>query len=371
MTDDPTARRAAACFWSRIRDQRGSRFARVAGRRSGRAAVAPPTCVLTSRSKNRSTSQLERRSISPRRCARFGRDRRPATARRGGELVELAGGEASGSSRTDRRGSSAYPLAGLRAGSGGGSSSTLGILHRRGAGVEGRRRPRPPGASRAAWPAPAPRRLMPAASSASSACSDVAPAGGGGMTRSSSRVCGQSRSPLVDVAWPGGHRAAPPGPGPRGVVAPAGAVAIGDATLTRARRGDRAGREPSGRIVGAVCRLPSGSPAAGDRPDRSHDDARRHLAKDQARRDPDRVTFKDAAEKVLRDADGPMKVKAIAELAIPLVTPGRPARRRPRPSARTWSSTRTRAAGSSRPRRHVRRPRDQPARRRQAAPQRS
>lgn len=35
----------------------------------------------------------------------------------------------------------------------------------------------------------------------------------------------------------------------------------------------------------------------------------------------DRVTFKDAAEKVLRDAAGPMKVKAIAELAIPLVTP--------------------------------------------------
>jgi hypothetical protein len=34
-----------------------------------------------------------------------------------------------------------------------------------------------------------------------------------------------------------------------------------------------------------------------------------------------RVTFKDAAEQVLRAGDGPMKVKAIAELAIPLVTP--------------------------------------------------
>jgi hypothetical protein len=34
-----------------------------------------------------------------------------------------------------------------------------------------------------------------------------------------------------------------------------------------------------------------------------------------------RVTFKDAAEQVLRAAAGPMKVKAIAELAIPLVTP--------------------------------------------------
>lgn len=35
----------------------------------------------------------------------------------------------------------------------------------------------------------------------------------------------------------------------------------------------------------------------------------------------DRVTFKDAAEQVLRKADGPLKVKAIAEAAIPLVRP--------------------------------------------------
>ena len=35
----------------------------------------------------------------------------------------------------------------------------------------------------------------------------------------------------------------------------------------------------------------------------------------------ERVTFKDAAEQVLRAGDGPMKVKAIAELAIPLVRP--------------------------------------------------
>ena len=35
----------------------------------------------------------------------------------------------------------------------------------------------------------------------------------------------------------------------------------------------------------------------------------------------ERVTFKDAAERVLRAADGPMKVKAIAEQAIPLVSP--------------------------------------------------
>ena len=35
----------------------------------------------------------------------------------------------------------------------------------------------------------------------------------------------------------------------------------------------------------------------------------------------ERVTFKDAAERVLRAADGPLKVKAIAELAIPLVSP--------------------------------------------------
>ena len=34
-----------------------------------------------------------------------------------------------------------------------------------------------------------------------------------------------------------------------------------------------------------------------------------------------RVTFKDAAEQVLRAADGPLKVKAIAEAAIPLVRP--------------------------------------------------
>jgi hypothetical protein len=34
-----------------------------------------------------------------------------------------------------------------------------------------------------------------------------------------------------------------------------------------------------------------------------------------------RITFKDAAEQVLRAADGPMKVKQIGELAIPLVTP--------------------------------------------------
>ena len=35
----------------------------------------------------------------------------------------------------------------------------------------------------------------------------------------------------------------------------------------------------------------------------------------------ERVTFKDAAEKVMRAGDGPMKVKAIAEQAIPLVSP--------------------------------------------------
>ena len=35
----------------------------------------------------------------------------------------------------------------------------------------------------------------------------------------------------------------------------------------------------------------------------------------------ERVTFKDAAERVLRAADGPLKVKAIAEQAIPLVSP--------------------------------------------------
>jgi hypothetical protein len=34
-----------------------------------------------------------------------------------------------------------------------------------------------------------------------------------------------------------------------------------------------------------------------------------------------RITFKDAAERVLREGTGPMKVKEIAELAIPLVTP--------------------------------------------------
>ena len=34
-----------------------------------------------------------------------------------------------------------------------------------------------------------------------------------------------------------------------------------------------------------------------------------------------RITFKDAAEQVLRAGDGPMKVKQIAELAIPLVRP--------------------------------------------------
>lgn len=34
-----------------------------------------------------------------------------------------------------------------------------------------------------------------------------------------------------------------------------------------------------------------------------------------------RITFKDAAEQVLRAGDGPMKVKAIAEQAIPLVRP--------------------------------------------------
>lgn len=32
----------------------------------------------------------------------------------------------------------------------------------------------------------------------------------------------------------------------------------------------------------------------------------------------DKLTFPAAAEKVLRQADGPMKVKAIAELAVPL-----------------------------------------------------
>lgn len=41
----------------------------------------------------------------------------------------------------------------------------------------------------------------------------------------------------------------------------------------------------------------------------------------EARRDGGRVTFFDAAEQVLRAAGGPMKARAIAEQAIPLVSP--------------------------------------------------
>ena len=41
----------------------------------------------------------------------------------------------------------------------------------------------------------------------------------------------------------------------------------------------------------------------------------------KATADEARVTFKDAAEQVLRAGDGPMKVKAIAAAAIPLVRP--------------------------------------------------
>ena len=49
----------------------------------------------------------------------------------------------------------------------------------------------------------------------------------------------------------------------------------------------------------------------------------------------ERVTFKDAAEKVMRAGDGPMKVKAIAEQAIPLVSPAPTGKTPPRRSART------------------------------------
>jgi hypothetical protein len=45
------------------------------------------------------------------------------------------------------------------------------------------------------------------------------------------------------------------------------------------------------------------------------------LAKNTALAEEPRVTFKDAAEQVLRAADGPMKVKAIAAAAVPLVRP--------------------------------------------------
>ena len=83
--------------------------------------------------------------------------------------------------------------------------------------------------------------------------------------------------------------------------------------------------------------------------------------------DEPKVTFKDAAEKVLRNADGPMKVKAIAEIAVPLVRPvtdrqdpGRDARRAPDHRRQQGRPVRQDRA------RHLRRPRDQPQGRRQA-----
>ena len=83
--------------------------------------------------------------------------------------------------------------------------------------------------------------------------------------------------------------------------------------------------------------------------------------------DEPRVTFKDAAEQVLRAGDGPMKVKAIAAAAVPLV---RPVPQGKTPAGAGSAPGRRREQG--RPvhqdrARHLRRPRAEPPRRRQAA----
>ena len=80
-----------------------------------------------------------------------------------------------------------------------------------------------------------------------------------------------------------------------------------------------------------------------------------------------RITFKDAAEQVLRAGDGPMKVKQIAELGDPAGPPG-PRRQDPRRHPRRPPDRRRQQGRPVRQdrARHLRRPRDQPPRRRQA-----
>ena len=77
------------------------------------------------------------------------------------------------------------------------------------------------------------------------------------------------------------------------------------------RRGD----EPEADVTAEADALKA--EAAADKPAK----AKRRKAAPAPAADEPRVTFKDAAEQVLRAADGPLKVKAIAEAAIPLVRP--------------------------------------------------
>lgn len=78
------------------------------------------------------------------------------------------------------------------------------------------------------------------------------------------------------------------------------------------RRGD----EPEADVTAEAAALKA--EAAADKPAKAK---RTRKAAPAPAADEPRVTFKDAAEQVLRAADGPLKVKAIAEAAIPLVRP--------------------------------------------------
>lgn len=78
------------------------------------------------------------------------------------------------------------------------------------------------------------------------------------------------------------------------------------------RRGD----EPEADVTAEADALKA--EAAADKPAKAK---RTRKAAPAPAADEPRVTFKDAAEQVLRAADGPLKVKAIAEAAIPLVRP--------------------------------------------------
>lgn len=78
------------------------------------------------------------------------------------------------------------------------------------------------------------------------------------------------------------------------------------------RRGD----EPEADVTAEAAALKA--EAAADKPAKAK---RTRKAAPAPAADEPRVTFKDAAEQVLRAGDGPLKVKAIAEAAIPLVRP--------------------------------------------------
>jgi hypothetical protein len=73
---------------------------------------------------------------------------------------------------------------------------------------------------------------------------------------------------------------------------------------------------------GRAADLAMGADPTGTLPSRRKHPAKRNASLDNAiSAYNDRVTFFDAAEQVLRAADGPMKVSAVVELALPLVNP--------------------------------------------------